>query len=44
MESAKVSVGDYVEILKIGRKTVEKGKAPMNLYQIAKIDAALVAQ
>jgi len=44
MESAKVSVGDYVEILKIGRKTVEKGKAPMNLYQIAKIDQALAAQ
>jgi hypothetical protein len=44
MESAKVSVGDYVEILKIGRKTVEKGKAPMNLYQIAKIDPALAAQ
>lgn len=44
MESAKVSVGDYVEILKIGRKTVEKGKAPMNLYQIAKIDSALAAQ
>jgi len=39
MMSAKVSVGDTVEILKIGRKTIEKGKAPMNLYQIAKIGA-----
>lgn len=44
MESARVSVGDYVEILKIGRKTVEKGKAPMNLYQIAKIPAGRGAQ
>lgn len=40
MASANVTVGDTVEILKIGRKTIEKGKAPMNLYQIAKIGAA----
>lgn len=43
MASASVAVGDHVEILKIGRKTVEKGKAPMNLYQIAKIRAGQLA-
>lgn len=34
---AKAGLGDEVEILKIGRKTVEEGKAPMNLYKVAKI-------
>ncbi len=42
LESANVKDGDHVEILKIGRKTVEKGKAPMTLYQIAKLPALLV--
>lgn len=30
-------VNDEVEILKIGRKTIEKGKAPMNLYKVRKL-------
>jgi hypothetical protein len=34
---AGAAVGDLVEILKIGRKTVEEGKAPMNLYKVAKL-------
>ena len=37
---AKAGLGDEVEILKIGRKTVEEGKAPMNLYKVAKIQRA----
>lgn len=37
LHTAKATVGDEVEILKIGRKTVEKGKAPMNLYKITKL-------
>ena len=37
LKEAKVDVGDHVEILKIGRKTIEKGKAPMNLFKVAKL-------
>ncbi len=37
LRDAEAGVGDSVEILKIGRKTVEKGKAPMNLYKVAKL-------
>lgn len=40
LREANVSVGDAVEILKIGRKTITKGKAPMNLYQVAKLQKA----
>ncbi|WP_126448175.1 hypothetical protein [Sulfuricystis multivorans] len=38
LRDAKVGVGDRVEILKIGRKTITKGKAPMNLFKIAKLE------
>lgn len=37
LREAMAGVGDTVEILKIGRKTIEKGKAPMNLFKVAKI-------
>ena len=37
LREANADVGDHVEILKIGRKTIEKGKAPMNLYKVAKL-------
>ncbi len=37
LKEAKVDVGDHVEILKIGRKTIDKGKAPMNLFKVAKL-------
>ena len=37
LREANASVGDPVEILKIGRKTIEKGRAPMNLFQVAKL-------
>lgn len=37
LREARADVGDHVEILKIGRKTIEKGKAPMNLYKVAKL-------
>ena len=37
LREAKADVGDEVEILKIGRKTIEKGKAPMNLFKVAKL-------
>lgn len=37
LRDAMAGVGDTVEILKIGRKTVECGKAPMNLFKVAKI-------
>lgn len=40
LRDAKADVGDYVEILKIGRKTIEAGKAPMNLFKVAKIEMA----
>lgn len=30
-------VGDRVEIVKVGRKTIDQGKAPMNLYQVTKL-------
>ncbi len=43
IESANATVGDLVEILKVGRKTVEKGKAPMNMYKVAKISMPSVA-
>src|SRR5574337_1322308 len=35
LQEANAAVGDEVEILKIGRKTIEKGKAPMNLFNQA---------
>jgi hypothetical protein len=35
-------VGDAVEILKLGRKFIEEGKAPMNLFKVTKIDPALL--
>lgn len=37
LKIAGANVGDNVEILKLGRKTVEKGKAPMNLYRVTKL-------
>jgi hypothetical protein len=37
LRDAKVVVGDRVEIVKIGRRTVEEGKAPMNLFKVYKI-------
>lgn len=37
LRNAGAQVGDQVEILKLGRKTVEKGKAPMNLYKVIKL-------
>lgn len=41
LHEASAGVGDQVEILKIGRKTVEAGKAPMNLFKVVKlVDAA----
>ena len=39
LSEARAGIGDSVEILKIGRKTVEKGKAPMNLFQVTKVAA-----
>jgi len=38
LRDAKANVGDQVEILKIGRKTITKGRAPMNLFKIAKLE------
>lgn len=40
LKEANASIGDRVEILKIGRKTIEKGKAPMNIFQVAKLKEA----
>lgn len=37
LHEAMAGVGDHVEILKIGRKTMEEGKAPMNLFQVSKL-------
>jgi len=37
LNNAKAKIGDQVEIIKIGRKTVEEGKAPMNLYKVTKL-------
>ena len=44
LKEAMAGVGDHVEILKIGRKTVEKGRAPMNLFQVSKIAASATVQ
>jgi|LNAP01.1.fsa_nt_gb hypothetical protein len=38
LRDAKADVGDQVEILKIGRKPITKGKAPMNLFKITKLE------
>jgi hypothetical protein len=41
LREAMADVGDTVEIVKIGRRTVEAGRAPMNLFKVAKLPAAL---
>lgn len=38
LHDAKAGVGDTVEILKIGRKTIDEDKAPMNLYTATKLN------
>ena len=40
LREANASIGDTVEILKIGRKTIDPKKAPMNLFKVAKLAAA----
>lgn len=37
LRKAGASVGDNVEIVRLGRKTIDPNKAPMNLYSIAKL-------
>ena len=44
LQEAMAGVGDHVEILKIGRKTVEKGKAPMNLFSVSKLATVQTVQ
>ncbi len=39
LRQADAGVGDAVEILKVGRKTIDPKKAPMNLFTVAKLDA-----
>ena len=39
LKEARADIGDAVEILKIGRKTVDPQKAPMNLFKVAKLPA-----
>lgn len=39
LRQANAGVGDSVEILKVGRKTIDPNKAPMNLFTIAKLEA-----
>jgi len=41
IREAQAGIGDKVEILKIGRKTVETGKAPMNLFKVAKLETSV---
>ncbi len=41
LRDAKANVGDQVEILKIGRKTITRGKAPMNLFKVAKLQCTV---
>ena len=40
LREANATIGDSVEILKIGRKTIDPKKAPMNLFKVAKLAAA----
>ena len=40
LRDVEASIGDSVEILKIGRKTIDPTKAPMNLFKVAKLAAA----
>lgn len=37
LDAAQAQIGDSVEILKIGRKTIDPKKAPMNLFQVKKL-------
>lgn len=34
---AKAGPGDYVEIVKVGRRLMRPGKAPKNLYRVQKV-------
>lgn len=34
---AGAKVGDQLEIIKLGRKTIEEGKGPMNVYKVTKL-------
>lgn len=40
LREADASIGDTVEIVKIGRKTIDPKRAPMNLFKVAKLAAA----
>lgn len=40
LRAADAKVGDVVEIIKLGRKTIEAGKAPMSLYKVTKLPLA----
>ena len=40
LRDAKAGPGDEVEIIKVGRQILEEGKAPMNLYRVARIKQA----
>lgn len=35
---AQAGPGDYVEIVKVGRRLMQPGKAPKNLYRVQKVD------
>ena len=35
---AKAAIGDHIEVIKVGRKTMEEGKAPMSLYHVSKLN------
>lgn len=37
LREAGAGVGDRVEIVKVGRKVIEAGRAPMNLYSVTKL-------
>lgn len=38
LRCANAGLGDHVEIIKTGRKFIEKGKAPMNLFTVSKFE------
>jgi hypothetical protein len=39
IEIARVQIGDFVEIAKVGRRTITEGKAPMNLWEVRKLSS-----
>jgi hypothetical protein len=38
---ARAQIGDFVEITRVGRRTITEGKVPMNLWEVRKLSSIL---